>query len=81
MTGGDLDVAEVDSGVEHGGNEGVLEDVRVHSSDGDARLQLELRAAASLAHFSGTLLLNDVALLQVRQHAQLVELSLRQIPR
>jgi hypothetical protein len=35
---GDLDVAEVDAGVEHGGDEGVPEHVWVHPSDGDAGL-------------------------------------------
>jgi pantoate kinase len=30
-TGGDLDVAQVDAGVEHRGHEGVPEHVRVHA--------------------------------------------------
>ena len=33
---GDLDVAEVDSGVEHGGDVGVAKHVRVHPRGGDA---------------------------------------------
>ena len=31
VTGGDLDVAEVDAGVEHRGDEGVAQHVRVHA--------------------------------------------------
>jgi hypothetical protein len=30
VPGGDLDVAQVDAGVEHGGDEGVPQHVRVH---------------------------------------------------
>ena len=36
--GGNLDVAVVDSGVEHGGHEGVPEHARVHPGDSDASL-------------------------------------------
>ena len=37
MPGSDLDVAEVDAGVEHGRHEGVAEHVRVHPGDGTPR--------------------------------------------
>nr|WP_306208683.1 hypothetical protein [Actinoplanes sp. RD1] len=36
MAGGDLDVAEADAGVEHGGHEGVAQHVRVHLGHADA---------------------------------------------
>jgi hypothetical protein len=36
VAGGDLDVAEVDAGVEHRGDEGVPEHVRMHLRDLDA---------------------------------------------
>ena len=36
VTGSDLDVTEVDAGVEHGGDEGVPEHMRVCPRDGDS---------------------------------------------
>ncbi len=38
VEGGDLDVAQVDAGVEHGGDEGVSQHVRVHPGQPDASL-------------------------------------------
>jgi hypothetical protein len=35
VTGGDLNVAQIDAGVEHCGDEGVSEHVRMHSLSGN----------------------------------------------
>ena len=47
MAGGDLDVAKVDSGVEHGGDEGVSQHVGVHPGDVDAAIFCEVAKPAS----------------------------------
>jgi hypothetical protein len=46
VAGGDLDVAEVDAGVEHGRDEGMPEHMRVGPGDLDARRPGELVQAA-----------------------------------
>ena len=45
VAGGDLDVAEVDAGVEHGGDEGVPQHVRVHARRAGRRRRWPGRAA------------------------------------
>jgi hypothetical protein len=46
MAGRDLHVAEVYSGVQHRGDEGVPEHVRVHARQPDARIRSEVSQSA-----------------------------------
>jgi hypothetical protein len=70
VAGGDLDIPEVDAGVEHGGDEGVPEHVRVHAGQLDtgvlgepaqssgSAVPIHARAACGQKHRAGAPLVN-----------------------